>query len=608
MAPDDRAWARRYPPLAGGFLATVLAVIVLPSALNVPVSNPTQTLEFAPIPPEDDVPMPPQVGNTASLGLGSSESIRDGQEGPTEAPADAPPPPPPIVPDGAGTTPVTKRCVGNPPRQTEDPVSPPCVAHFEGDNGGVTYDGVGEDEIDFLVYSDSDIVNVTSRGTEYQCEPGRYHDLGLPAEDDEPADVRGLRVFQYYFNERFQAYDRTVRFHFQCALEPGDDQYISPEERRADAVDLVDRIDPFAYITQTSWGNTDAFVDQMAAAGRVHFSVFQNEAAHYRRHPGLLWSYRPSLEIQVAQFASYVCSKVVPHPVSFSGNDDRGQPRRLGLLYTDHEGAGSLTTFAELAREQIEACGADFAHVARFTNYGSALSSNQNTEALENMAAFEDAGVTTIVWAQGFNADHTKAAAQLGYEPEWVVAGDGAHDGYASQTHQDQGVWEHAWVITIQPLQTGSVFETQCARVLSEYGDLGSQDISHLCTFRNYYEQLRQLFTGIQVAGPRLTPESMDRGFHAIPPLPSSDPRVPACFYEPGDYTCVKDAAAGWWDPTATNNLATGATSNQGCWRMAEGGQRHLINDWPDGDVIAQQGPDDPCNQYSGQFFLYRDH
>ncbi len=32
-----------------------------------------------------------------------------------------------------------RRCVGDPPRQTEDPQSPPCVNYFAGENGGATY-------------------------------------------------------------------------------------------------------------------------------------------------------------------------------------------------------------------------------------------------------------------------------------------------------------------------------------------------------------------------------------------------------------------------------------------------------------------------------------
>jgi hypothetical protein len=61
-------------------------------------------------------------------------------------------PPLPPLPGGKGVNPSNKRCVGNPPRQTEDPTSPPCVAFFDGDNFGSTYQGVTGEEIRVLIY------------------------------------------------------------------------------------------------------------------------------------------------------------------------------------------------------------------------------------------------------------------------------------------------------------------------------------------------------------------------------------------------------------------------------------------------------------------------
>jgi hypothetical protein len=40
-----------------------------------------------------------------------------------------------------------RQCFGDPPRQTEDPQSPPCVPYFDGDNGAVTSKGVDANEI-----------------------------------------------------------------------------------------------------------------------------------------------------------------------------------------------------------------------------------------------------------------------------------------------------------------------------------------------------------------------------------------------------------------------------------------------------------------------------
>src|SRR5581483_5682288 len=114
---------RRYPPLAASVVALALAVFALPSALNLPQANPGQTLEYAPVPGSSNSG---QSGNFAGLGLGQGGQAQGGGLAPPPAPA------------GTGSQPSGKQCVGNPPRQTEDPLSPPCVAFYSGNNGGAT--------------------------------------------------------------------------------------------------------------------------------------------------------------------------------------------------------------------------------------------------------------------------------------------------------------------------------------------------------------------------------------------------------------------------------------------------------------------------------------
>src|SRR4051812_19735970 len=102
---------RRYPPLVSVAFAMALAAFVLPSALSLPQTNPTQSLEYAPVPPSDENPSTAQ-GNTSSLGLATSGSVQaDGAGGSGAGMA-------PVasvrVPLGAGTVPRTKRCVGSP--------------------------------------------------------------------------------------------------------------------------------------------------------------------------------------------------------------------------------------------------------------------------------------------------------------------------------------------------------------------------------------------------------------------------------------------------------------------------------------------------------------
>ncbi|HEX9766039.1 MAG TPA: hypothetical protein VGA36_04690, partial [Nitriliruptorales bacterium] len=351
MSNDD--WRRRYPPLGGAVVAILLAVLVLPSALNVPQSAPTQTLEFAPVPPASDEPPPPDRGNVGRLGTGSSSTVRgDAVGGPGPGL-----PPPPDIPGGVGDRPVTKRCVGSPPRQTEDPMSPPCVAFFDGDNGGATYRGVTREEVRILFYLDGGTIceGNTSRGME--CRPAdTYVDLAQPPTDDEPVFVRELRNFQQHFNGRYQTYGRFV--HFFVYFTPGGGQSI--EDRRAQAAANITHVDPFAVIAYPQ-GNSDAYVEAAAAHGVLSFGATEpRSAAFFRRHPGMIWGYLPSVDEQARVYADFACTQVVPYPVSASGNGDQGSPRRLGLLRSADQRLPAMIHFADVARREIEACGGTF--------------------------------------------------------------------------------------------------------------------------------------------------------------------------------------------------------------------------------------------------------
>ena len=80
--------------------------------------------------------------------------------------------------------------------------------------------------------------------------------------------------------------------------------------------------------------NADDYLESMARRGVLNFGSFAGRpASFFARYPKLIWGYLPPIEVQAKQFSSYVCPKVIPHPVSFSGNTAHmGQPRKLGLL------------------------------------------------------------------------------------------------------------------------------------------------------------------------------------------------------------------------------------------------------------------------------------
>lgn len=585
---------RNVPPLIIVSISLVFLLSVLPSALSLPQSNPSETLEYAPVPPEDDTEPPPN-GNLSALGLGTSGSFGTGEgagtgEGPGgagEAPAAT----------GVGKNPSTKRCVGNPPRQTEDELSPPCVAYFSGDNFGATYQGVSRDEIQLLFYFQSGYNYSHFTGEAETTDPAStYYDLGrAPEVEREPVFVRNLRRFQRYFNERYQTYGRFAHFHaYYSSTHP---TAVTVESRRADAAENYNKIRPFAVVSFADL-QEEEYLDVMARKGVLTFgSKVGLSESFYQRFPKLVWGFLPTVERQARQWSTYVCRQVIGHPVSFAGEAAmNGGPRKLGFLRTDNPARPGMIEFARLAKEQIEACGGEVLE-RTFTQEGvvAPRSGEAPSRATLNISDFQSNGITTILWAQGYEVEHTKAAARANYRPEWILAGDGALDGY-NMAFQDQSVFDgHAWVVTNQVLsrsdQTDGCFQSQ----READPEVSAAEAEASC-FYPMYENLRQMFTGIQVAGPRLSPASVDHGFHAIPPHSSSSPTKPACFYEPGEYTCVKDAAAMWWN---ASTVPPGEQS-AGCWHMAEGGRRYLPKDWHRDNVDSRKRADDPCNVYAG--------
>ncbi|HUR48970.1 MAG TPA: hypothetical protein VMY88_05495, partial [Acidimicrobiales bacterium] len=533
---------RDYPPLVLAVGVMVLLLALFPSALNLPQTNPSETLEYAPVPPDDEAADEQLAGNLSSLSLAGGQSLAAGEEG--EAAASLPADP------AIARTPSSKRCVGRPPRQTPDPLSPPCVSYFRGDNFGSTYSGVTRDEIKVLFVLDANLGRTTDAGTEDETQyQGQYFDLGQPASDDENSvSLRNLRRFQRYFNERYQTYGRFVHFWAYFSTPAGGDRLgeRTPETRRADAAENYSHLKPFtAMTTQLELGLGETYADAMAEHDVLLFgSESGNQPkAKYARYPGLIWSYTPTLERSADLYASYVCEKVIGQPVVDSGNAaDMGKPRRLGLLRTTDATRPGLVALGKLVKQKIEACGGEFVEEATFDEVGyDLLGTDDPTPATANMARFQESGVTTVIWGGGHENKHSAAAARLGYLPEWILAGDTFSEGAGAGGDQNQTAWRYASIVT-SATPVDKTEDTFCGGALREADPtIGGRDLFWGCLDVPWYPDIRQLFSGIQVAGPRLTPSAIDKGFHAIPAVASTSPDLPACFYEPGDYTCVKD-------------------------------------------------------------------
>jgi hypothetical protein len=255
-----------------------------------------------------------------------------------------------------------------------------------------------------------------------------------------------------------------------------------------------------------------------------------------------------------------------------------------------------MQQFAALAKSRIQGCGGNIVAERTFPSAGF-IANPAATYPADNMSHFVQQRVTTVIWAQGFEQNQTVAAGKIGYTPEWIVAGDGSLDDIVASKYQDPNVWSHAWVVSNQTL-VGPWDQEYCFQAIREVNSaFPRSDTAIPC---RHYQDFRQLFTGIQVAGSRVNPNTIDRGYHATPAVASTNPKVPACFYDPGDYTCVKDAVPMWYDPAAQSAYS----SSTGCWRVPETGRRYLSGTWPREEVQVRRSQGDPCNGYAAGAYL----
>lgn len=604
-------WGRKYPPVLSLVVALLIAVFVLPSSLNLPQANPATTLELAPVPPTDEDQPPPPGGNVASFGLGESSTVSGGDGAVGGNTGGGPGPAAPVEEEGLGPvggaltpsqgkgkTSRTKRCVGNPPRQTEDPLSPPCVADFEGDNGGATYQGVKADEIKIVLYYDSFISTGSPRGTD-TTPFDTIVDIDRAPRSDDIGVIIAARTWQQYFNNRYQTYGRRVHFFAQFGSSDGTRSTDATDaaSRQADAAKAFSAVKPFAIIDVTSFdGNSEFYIKYMAEKGVLNFgSVVGRTDEFFAQFPKLLWGYTPTIQQVAKQYSDFVCAKVAPNPVSFAGSFADGTKRKYGLIYTTDAGYPSIERQAKLVKATIkEKCGVDIAAEAPYPRNGYVFDGSTTPEyAIDGMLKFEDAGVTTILWPAGTETQFSQAATKIGYRPEWLLGADLSQETTSAGQYQDQASWANTFVLTFAT-KTPVGSQQLCYQAFREI-DTAAADLDVINYACRTYNDLRQLFTGIQVAGPKLGPASVDKGYHAIPAVASTNPLVPACFYKPGDYSCVKDAILEWWDPGGRSDT----NSQPGCWKMTRDAERYLEDQYPPGNVDAtKDAANDKCNNF----------
>ena len=482
-----------------------------------------------------------------------SSAFGSGDDG--TALAGATPPPTPTSEAPAIDVTRVRRCIGEPPRQIEDPQSPPCVPFWEGDNGGATGRGITGDEIRVVV----------------PVPPLFFRPEVIP-------------MYENFFNARFEFYGRKLR------LIPGPDQANEVENQQAASEEVDSMHDPFA---STSWAYAGGLVYHAEIARRGIVSSMSPEAildeAGLAAASPHLWSYVMSEDRIFANLGEWACGRLAGRNAEYGGPEVQEREREFGVMVLNQNRDADPSL--EPLFTELERCGAQPAYTSMQPAF----------EAIDTeLLRMQEEGVTSIICicnyfsTKGWGTGPWPRATDQGYFPEWILSTWGGWDSdnnfklHGSHPEQSQ----HAFGVVFTPRQV-TLDQEPFWWALREGNTAASAPPgeSYLWWERELYRSLLVLTSGIQMAGPELTPDTFSEALHrTVFPNPDHPNVAGDVGFRPRNHSMTADGAEFWWSNTARSPQG-GTTAGSICY--LNGGARHTKGSWPKGDAPFFEEPCD---------------
>lgn len=280
----------------------------------------------------------------------------------------------------------------------------------------------------------------------------------------------------------------------------------------------------------------------------------------------------------------WLANRVAGRKAEFVGSADlRGQERRFGIISYDSP-EGTFTKTVENAKREAKKNGINI--VADVTYY---LDLNTVQESARTMIAkMKAADVTTVIFAgDPFTPIYlTAEATAQNWFPEWIPSGLVLDDTNFFARQYDPEQWAHAFGAVVGPARVPQDQSDGYALYEWAYGEPPPAEAIAVLIEPAVF----QIMTGIQLAGPDLTPESFRDGLFRYPPTGGgpTTPRVSWGYHDSdvADFAPSDDGTEIWFDVDATGPNEIGIEGT-GLYRWSDGGRRYATGEWPESPTRA---------------------
>jgi hypothetical protein len=438
----------------------------------------------------------------------------------------------------------------------------PCAKPFSGDNGGATADGVTGDSIKIVVYQGDPAKNPLQSAT-----------IKGAGADVSPATAR--TTYNGYF-DLFQKYYNFYGRKLDVVYFPGTGAPDDAITAKADA-DAIADMHPFAVMSGPT--QTPAWTDELAArhvmcVGNCSLAVPEKTIADNSQY---LYGVGPTPEQAGLLTAKLVTEQLQGKKAIYGGSAVKDKTRVFGVAHYDTVDGQQRQAYATL-KNALTAGGVKIAADLPFQ-----LDLARGQENARTMIAkLKDAGVTTVVYTGDplTPANLTKEATAQNYFPEWVIGSNVLVDIALFGRTYDQEQWQHAFGLALTQARVNQ--DANPAYTMYKWFN-GVNPPNN--TYGVILADLAQTMNGINMAGPKLSPDTFKAALYNAPvlggtPLSPRTSRGKHGLWPGIDVGGSDDTGLIWWNPKAHGEDEVGKVGD-GLYEYASMGKRWTLNDMP---------------------------
>lgn len=484
--------------------------------------------------------------------------------------------------------------------------APPCVPEWtpaQG-NGGSTYKGVSANQI---------TVAVTIQSSQAET-------FALANDTDSQSQLeQGDDNYASLFEHHYQTYGRKVKLVFyNSSYNSGASLAEQNAECQSDATMVADQIKAFA-----SWLDcgTNSYENTLVQHGVMCFCTVTIAQSYYLQWAPYVWGTGlPDETSAYLMRAEMICNNLVPYAPQFAGEATLNTPiakkRVFGLIWPGASSIDDTNIYvagAQYFANLLKSCGADLKEDVSFP----IIDPNGAADAETLMSKFSSEGITDVILVQDpIDPIYlTDAASSQSYFPEWVDTGSALEDTTHFGRLYNSSEWKHSFGISFLADRVAENLTDAANLYHWEYGTTPPDKD----TFQINYPFFEWLFTGLQLAGPDLTPyhfqcgeppytsttkEGAGGSSRGVPCVGKTYPglfgyvgpydyqsRVTNPLTSWGDhfwpydyYNIINDGTLIWWNPNVSGPDENGSQGN-GEQEYLFGGKRYVYGQFPKGNL-----------------------